>query len=77
MAFQALVKFNDNQDGITSEYEQIPQITAKTSELPSGCETKNRYANIIPLPESRVFLKTFDNDPHSDYINANYVTVSK
>lgn len=74
--FQSLVKFNDNHDGITTEFVEIPQVTARTSELPAGCETKNRYANIIPLPESRVFLKASDNDPTSDYINANYVTVS-
>lgn len=58
-----------------SEFEEIPQISARTSELPDGCETKNRYANVIPLPETRVFLKPLQGSPNSDYINANYVTV--
>lgn len=45
------------------------------NELPEGCEIKNRYANVIPLPETRVFLNPIDGYPNSDYINANYVTV--
>lgn len=58
-----------------AEFEEIPQISARASELPEGCETKNRYANVIPLPETRVYLKTIEGVPNSDYINANYVTV--
>lgn len=76
MNFQALAKFNENLEGIGAEFEEIPQVTARANELPVGCETKNRYANVIPLPETRVFLNGSDNDPLSDYINANYVTVS-
>nr|XP_023013572.1 tyrosine-protein phosphatase 3 [Leptinotarsa decemlineata] len=75
--FPALAKFAANTEDIKAEFEEIPQITAKTSELPEGCEPKNRYANVIPLPETRVFLKTIDGYPNSDYINANYVTGPK
>jgi protein tyrosine phosphatase len=32
---------------------------------------KNRYTNILPGAEHRVVLQTCDNDPCSDYINAN------
>lgn len=74
--FPALAKFASNLEDIKAEYEEIPQITARTSELPEGCETKNRYANVIPLPETRVFLNVIEGYPNSDYINANYVTVS-
>lgn len=77
MNFQSLVKFVDNSEEISAEFDEIPQVTARANEVPPGCETKNRYANVIPLPETRVFLKASDNDPHSDYINANYVTVSR
>ncbi|XP_056641924.1 uncharacterized protein LOC130448543 [Diorhabda sublineata] len=73
----ALVKFASNTEDIKAEFEEIPQITARISELPDGCETKNRYANVIPLPETRVFLQPIDGYPNSDYINANYVTGPK
>ncbi|XP_071051509.1 tyrosine-protein phosphatase 3 [Onthophagus taurus] len=75
--FSELVKFASNTEEIHAEFETIPQVQAKTSELPEGCEVKNRYANVIPLPETRVFLKTLESDPTSDYINANYVTGAK
>lgn len=74
--FQGLAKFTTDTEGIAKEFEEIPQVTAQTNELPEGCETKNRYANVIPLPETRVFLNAMDDYPNSDYINANYVTVS-
>lgn len=74
--FPALAKFANNLEDIKAEFEEIPQVTARTSELPDGCDVKNRYANVIPLPESRVFLTPIDGIPNSDYINANYVTVS-
>lgn len=32
-----------------------------------------RYANVVPLPESRVDLTQLDNDEKTEYINANYV----
>ncbi|XP_050507088.1 serine-rich adhesin for platelets [Diabrotica virgifera virgifera] len=75
--FPALAKFATNADDIKAEFSEIPQITAKISELPDGCETKNRYANVIPLPETRVYLQPIDGYPTSDYINANYVTGPK
>ncbi|CAH1154808.1 unnamed protein product [Phaedon cochleariae] len=75
--FPALAKFSANNEDIRAEFEEIPQISAKTSELPQGCETKNRYANVIPLPETRVFLQPIDGYRNSDYINANFVTGPK
>lgn len=73
--FPALAKFATNVEDMTAEFEEIPQVTARTNELPEGCDTKNRYANVIPLPETRVFLTPIEGYPNSDYINANYVTV--
>lgn len=70
------MKFANNQEGLRNEFEKIPQVTTKTNELPEGCDVKNRYANVIPLPETRVFLSPIEGVPSSDYINANYVTVS-
>lgn len=74
--FPALAKFATNVEDMKAEFEEIPQISARASELPEGCETKNRYANVIPLPETRVYLKPIEGVPNSDYINANYVTVN-
>lgn len=36
-----------------------------------------RYANVIPVPETRVILKTAKDSPTSEYINANYVRGSR
>lgn len=70
------MRFANQADEIRAEFEEIPLVSAKMHELPDGCASKNRYANVIPLPESRVFLAQLEDDPTSDYINANYVTVS-
>jgi len=35
--------------------------------------SKNRYTDVLCLDESRVVLRCVDDDPSSDYINANYV----
>ncbi|KAK5649406.1 hypothetical protein RI129_000435 [Pyrocoelia pectoralis] len=75
--FPALAKFANNTEAITAEFDEVPQVTAQTNELPEGCETKNRYANVIPLPETRVFLTPIEGYVNSDYINANYVTGPK
>ena len=45
-------------------------------DIPNGAEAKNRYANVIPMPDTRVLLTFQDEQPNSDYINANYVRVS-
>jgi len=50
-------------------------ITVKPDELPPGAETKNRYANVIPMPETRVLLNPRGSGLNSDYINANFVKV--
>uniref|UniRef100_A0A4W3JKV4 protein-tyrosine-phosphatase n=1 Tax=Callorhinchus milii TaxID=7868 RepID=A0A4W3JKV4_CALMI len=61
--------------GFKEEYESLPEgqsaawDTAKKEE--NRC--KNRYGNIIAYDHSRVRLQLLDGDPHSDYINANYI----
>lgn len=76
MNFSALAAFANNTQAIAEEYDEIPVIAGQASEVPAGCESKNRYANVIPLPETRVYLTKIDREPNSEYINANFVRVS-
>lgn len=69
----ALSSFVTDQNSIFEEFKDIPQITARVDEVPAGCEIKNRYANVVPLPETRVHLKRLNDDEKTEYINANYV----
>lgn len=69
----SLAAFVQNKNGIYDEFKEIPQVTARVDEVPAGCESKNRYANVVPLPETRVHLKQQNDDEKSEYINANYV----
>lgn len=76
MNFAGLANFSSAKEQLFEEFSIIPQVCPKVEELPEGAETKNRYANVIPLPETRVHLSSKEEDPLSDYINANYVRVS-
>ncbi|CAH0758270.1 unnamed protein product [Diatraea saccharalis] len=61
-------------ESMSAEFAEIPSVTVRPDEVPPGCEDKNRYSNVLPLPETRVPLKRIGNDPTTEYINANYVT---
>uniref|UniRef100_V9IID8 protein-tyrosine-phosphatase n=3 Tax=Apis cerana TaxID=7461 RepID=V9IID8_APICE len=71
--FAGLSSFCNDINAINEEFAGIPQVSAKIDELPAGAEVKNRYANVIPLPETRVLLQKINNDPLTEYINASYV----
>lgn len=73
MGFAALANFILNRHSMEEEFAKIPQVTANVDDLPEGADTKNRYANVIPLPETRVPLSLCEGEPLSDYINANFV----
>lgn len=73
LTYNGLIKACENRMALDDEFSQIPVITVKPEELPPGAEVKNRYANIIPLPETRVSLSNHCSDSIHDYINANYV----
>ncbi|XP_075238422.1 uncharacterized protein LOC142334339 [Lycorma delicatula] len=72
--FAGLANFCTNRKSIDEEFSQIPVVSPKMDELPPGAETKNRYANVIPLPETRVYLSVSEGEePLTEYINANYI----
>ncbi|KAK0180492.1 hypothetical protein PV327_006128 [Microctonus hyperodae] len=71
--FASLSVFCNEQNTIFEEFTSIPQVSARIDELPTGAEIKNRYANVVPLPETRVPLMRMNNDPLTEYINANFV----
>lgn len=73
LSIQGLQTMVGNRMEIFEEFKEIPSITARVDEVPAGCEDKNRYANVVPLPETRVHLKQLNGDEKTEYINANYV----
>ncbi|XP_026741330.1 flocculation protein FLO11 [Trichoplusia ni] len=74
MQYAALANFALDIESMTAEFSEIPSVTVRPDEVPPGCEDKNRYSNVLPLPETRVPLKRLGNDPTTEYINANFVT---
>jgi len=64
---------------IEAEFRNVATTsTVRLEELPPGVEAKNRYANVLPIPETRVHIRVQDNQPQDtpeQYINANYIKV--
>ena len=73
--YQSLQDFSRNKISIQDEFKEIPQLSVRVDEVPEGCEEKNRYANVVPYPETRVYLKRLNDDEKTEYINANFVKV--
>lgn len=48
-------------------------MSVRVDESMPGVEDKNRYANVVPLPETQVHLQRMFDDDKSEYINANFV----
>ncbi|OXA63287.1 Tyrosine-protein phosphatase non-receptor type 7 [Folsomia candida] len=59
--------------GLDAEFRAIPSVSPTLDDIPQGAESKNRYANVIPMPDTRVLLTFQEEQPNSDYINANFV----
>nr|XP_020441079.1 receptor-type tyrosine-protein phosphatase beta-like [Monopterus albus] len=66
---------NDNK-GFKQEFEELEEVgkhlPSKAGDLVTNRE-KNRYPYILPYDHCRVKLSVQNSDPHSDYINANFV----
>lgn len=64
---------------IEAEFRNVATTsTVRLEELPAGVESKNRYANVLPIPETRVHIRVGDGQPVDSveqYINANYIKV--
>ncbi|KPJ14478.1 Receptor-type tyrosine-protein phosphatase beta [Papilio machaon] len=74
MQYAALANFALDVESISAEFAEIPSVSVPPEAVPPGCEDKNRYSNVLPLPETRVPLTRLGNDPTTEYMNANYVT---
>uniref|UniRef100_A0A8D3C108 protein-tyrosine-phosphatase n=1 Tax=Scophthalmus maximus TaxID=52904 RepID=A0A8D3C108_SCOMX len=72
-----LMKTSDSY-GFKEEYESFFEGQSATWDVAKKDQnrTKNRYGNIIAYDHSRVILQPIEDDPSSDYINANYIDVS-
>ncbi|XP_037086174.1 tyrosine-protein phosphatase non-receptor type 7-like [Pollicipes pollicipes] len=72
--FAGLANLSGDLAALKEEFDSIPTGVMPTlDDLPAGSEDKNRYANVLPVPETRVVLEQKTGAPNSDYINANYV----
>ena len=56
--------------------QTIPLNMAPESDIPPGVLYKNRFRNVLPNAHTRVPLPLLYSEPHSDFINANFVRVS-
>uniref|UniRef100_A0A803TZJ3 protein-tyrosine-phosphatase n=1 Tax=Anolis carolinensis TaxID=28377 RepID=A0A803TZJ3_ANOCA len=66
----------NSNNGFFQDFEELKEVgkdQPKTeAELPANT-SKNRYPHVLPYDYSRVKLSLVDEEPHSDYINANFV----
>ncbi|XP_077971914.1 receptor-type tyrosine-protein phosphatase beta-like [Styela clava] len=67
---------SDSDNLFSKEYEEFKGVgrdQASNAAVLAENKEKNRYTNILPYDATRVKLNEVDNDPGSDYINANFI----
>ncbi|KAF7487075.1 hypothetical protein GHT09_000443 [Marmota monax] len=60
------------------EFEELKEVGREQPRLEAehpANTTKNRYPHVLPYDHSRVRLTPLEGEPHSDYINANFIPV--
>uniref|UniRef100_G3U749 protein-tyrosine-phosphatase n=1 Tax=Loxodonta africana TaxID=9785 RepID=G3U749_LOXAF len=58
------------------EFEELKEVGKEQPRLEAehpANATKNRYPHVLPYDHSRVRLAQLEGEPHSDYINANFI----
>ncbi|KAM5237789.1 receptor-type tyrosine-protein phosphatase V-like [Ctenodactylus gundi] len=58
------------------EFEELKEVGREQPRLEAehpANTTKNRYPHVLPYDHSRVRLAQLEEEPHSDYINANFI----
>ncbi|XP_015339328.2 receptor-type tyrosine-protein phosphatase V-like isoform X1 [Marmota marmota marmota] len=58
------------------EFEELKEVGREQPRLEAehpANTTKNRYPHVLPYDHSRVRLTPLEGEPHSDYINANFI----
>ncbi|KAI3357910.1 hypothetical protein L3Q82_016291, partial [Scortum barcoo] len=75
LTHSALQQAADDTNTLNVEYQKIPPNFVSTAELDvPGHMIKDRYKTILPNPESRVVLRSPEEEAGPDrYINANYI----
>ncbi|KAM4861509.1 receptor-type tyrosine-protein phosphatase V-like isoform 2-T2 [Thomomys bottae] len=65
-----------NNQAFFQEFEELKEVGREQSRLEAeqpANSAKNRYPHVLPYDHSRVRLTQLVGDPHSDYINANFI----
>ncbi|XP_060083189.1 protein draper-like, partial [Ylistrum balloti] len=70
-----IAKMKNKSKAFEIEYKSIPYGALHEHKIGmlQQNKAKNRFKTTFPYDHSRVILGTVGNDPHSDYINANYI----
>uniref|UniRef100_A0A7N4V5E8 protein-tyrosine-phosphatase n=1 Tax=Sarcophilus harrisii TaxID=9305 RepID=A0A7N4V5E8_SARHA len=69
-------KIANSHHAFFQEFEELKEVGKEQPKLEAehpANAIKNRYPHVLPYDHSRVRLTPLDDEPHSDYINANFI----
>ncbi|XP_013189154.1 tyrosine-protein phosphatase corkscrew [Amyelois transitella] len=72
----------DSRTGFDGEFQNLKMLEERhlftvSEGMKIENANKNRYRNILPYDQTRVVLRSRNNRPEADYINANYIRTSR